>query len=57
MFGSASAQVLSELAIIDAKLKACLVKAGGVTPAIDNCNEQAKTSADLILNRIYDNWA
>ena len=56
MCGSASAQVPSEFAIIDAKLKTCLVKADGVTPAIDNCNEQAKTSADLILNRIYGDW-
>jgi uncharacterized protein YecT (DUF1311 family) len=54
--GSASAQVPSELAIIDAKLETCLVKADGVTPGIDNCNEQAKTSADLILNRIYGDW-
>jgi uncharacterized protein YecT (DUF1311 family) len=54
--GSASAQGPSDLAIIDAKLKTCLEKAGGVTPAIDNCNEQAKTSADLILNRIYGDW-
>jgi uncharacterized protein YecT (DUF1311 family) len=56
MCGSASAQVSSEFAIIDAKLQACLVKAGGVTPAIDTCNEQAKTSADSILNRIYGDW-
>jgi uncharacterized protein YecT (DUF1311 family) len=56
MFGSASAQVPSELAIIDAKLKTCLVKAGGVTPAIDNCNEQARDLADLILNRLYGDW-
>jgi uncharacterized protein YecT (DUF1311 family) len=56
MCGSASAQVPSELAIIDAKLQTCLVKAGGVTPAIDNCNERAKTSADLLLNRLYGGW-
>jgi uncharacterized protein YecT (DUF1311 family) len=56
MCGSASAQVPSEFAIIDAKLEACLVKADGVTPGIDNCNEQAKISADLILNRIYGDW-
>jgi uncharacterized protein YecT (DUF1311 family) len=56
MCGSASAQVLSEFAIIDAELKACFTKADGVTPAIDNCNEQAKTIADLILNRIYGDW-
>lgn len=56
MCGSASAQVSSELATIDAKLEACLAKSGGVTPAIDNCNEEAKTSADLILNRLYGDW-
>ena len=56
MCGSASAQVSSELAAIDAKLEACLAKSGGVTPAIDNCNEEAKTSADLILNRLYGDW-
>jgi len=56
MCGSASAQVPSEFAIIDAKLKTCLVKAYGVTPAVDNCDEQAKTSADSILNRIYGDW-
>lgn len=54
--GSASAQAPSEFAIIDAKLKTCLVRAGGVTPAINNCNEQARTSADLILNRLYGAW-
>ena len=54
--GAAFAQVPSELATIDAKLKACLAKADGVTPTIDNCNEQAKNAADLILNRIYDDW-
>jgi uncharacterized protein YecT (DUF1311 family) len=54
--GSASAQVPSELAIIDAKLETCLVKADGVTPGIDNCNERANASADLILNRIYSDW-
>ena len=54
--GAACAQVPSELAIIDAKLDACLATADGVTPAIDNCNEQAKSSADLILNRIYGGW-
>ena len=56
MFGSAAAQVPPELAIIDAKLKNCLVKAGGVTPAIDDCNEQAQNSADLLLNRLYGDW-
>jgi uncharacterized protein YecT (DUF1311 family) len=56
MCASASAQVPAELANIDAKLKTCLVTAGGVTPAIDNCNEQAKSSADLILNRLYGDW-
>jgi uncharacterized protein YecT (DUF1311 family) len=56
MCGSVSAQVPSEVAIIDAKLEACLVKADGVTPGIDNCNERAKISADLILNRIYGDW-
>jgi uncharacterized protein YecT (DUF1311 family) len=54
--GSAFAQAPSELAVIDAKLQTCLVKAGGVTPAINNCNEQGKTSADLILNRVYGDW-
>jgi uncharacterized protein YecT (DUF1311 family) len=54
--GSASAQVPSEFAIIDAELNTCLVKADGVTPAIDNCNGQAKTAADLILNRVYGGW-
>ena len=54
--GSAFAQMPSELATIDAKLTTCLAKSGGVTPAIDNCNERAKTSADLILNRIYGAW-
>jgi uncharacterized protein YecT (DUF1311 family) len=54
--GPALAQPASELAIIDAKLGTCLVKAGGVTPAVDNCNEQAKSSADLVLNRIYGGW-
>jgi uncharacterized protein YecT (DUF1311 family) len=56
MYCPASAQVSSDLAIIDAKLKVCLVKAGAVTPAINNCNEQAKTSADSILNRLYGDW-
>jgi uncharacterized protein YecT (DUF1311 family) len=56
MYGSASAQVPSEFAIIDAKLEACLVKADGVTPGIDNCDEQAKISADLVLNRTYGDW-
>jgi uncharacterized protein YecT (DUF1311 family) len=56
MYGSASAQVPSEFAIIDAKLEACLVKADGVTPGIDNCDERAKISADLVLNRIYGDW-
>ena len=56
MCGSACAQVSSELAIIDAKLNTCLAKASGVTPAIDNCNQQAETSADLILNRLYGDW-
>jgi uncharacterized protein YecT (DUF1311 family) len=56
MCGSASAQMPSEFAIIDAKLEACLVKADGVTPGIDSCNERAKISADLILNRIYGDW-
>jgi uncharacterized protein YecT (DUF1311 family) len=56
MCGSASAQVPAEIAILDANLKTCLVKADGVTPAIDNCNEQAKTAADLILNRLYSDW-
>ena len=56
MCGSASAQVTSEFEIIDAKLKTCLVKADAVTPAIDNCNEQAKTAADSILNRTYGDW-
>jgi uncharacterized protein YecT (DUF1311 family) len=56
MCGSACAQVSSELATIDAKLKTCLAEANGVTPAIDNCNEQAETSADLILNRLYGDW-
>jgi uncharacterized protein YecT (DUF1311 family) len=54
--GSASAQVPSEFAIIDAELKTCVAKADGVTPAIDNCNEQARTAADLILNRVYRDW-
>jgi uncharacterized protein YecT (DUF1311 family) len=48
--------VPSELAIIDAKLETCLAKSGGVTLAINNCNEQANISADLILNRIYADW-
>jgi uncharacterized protein YecT (DUF1311 family) len=56
MCGSALAQPPSELAITDAKLKTCLVKADGVTPAVDNCNQQAKASADLVLNRIYGDW-
>ncbi len=56
MGGLASAQVPSEFASLDAKLEACLVKADGVTPGIDNCNERAKISADLILNRIYGDW-
>jgi uncharacterized protein YecT (DUF1311 family) len=56
MCGSVSAQAPSEFGVIDAKLQTCLVNAGGVTPAIDNCNEQARTSADLILNRIYGDW-
>lgn len=56
MCGSASAEVSSELASIDAKLEACLAKSGGVTLAIDNCNESARTSADLILNRVYGDW-
>jgi uncharacterized protein YecT (DUF1311 family) len=54
--GAAAAQAPSEFAIIDAKFKTCLVKADGVTPAIDNCNEQAKTAADLVLNRTYGDW-
>jgi uncharacterized protein YecT (DUF1311 family) len=54
--GSAAAQTPSEFAIIDAKLKTCLAKAAGVTPAIDNCNEQAEAAADSLLNRIYDDW-
>jgi hypothetical protein len=57
MYGSASAQVPSEFAIIDTKLEACLVKADGVTSGIDNCNERAKISADLILNPIYGDWS
>ncbi len=56
MCGAASAQVSSEVASIDAKLKACLATAGGVTPGVDNCNERAKASADVILNRIYGDW-
>lgn len=56
MCGSASAQVASVLAGLDAKLETCLAKAGGVTPAIDNCNEQARAAADLILNRTYGEW-
>ena len=56
MCGSVSAQAPSEFAVIEAKLQTCLLKAGGVTPAIDNCNEQARTSADSILNRIYGDW-
>jgi uncharacterized protein YecT (DUF1311 family) len=48
--------VPSDLATIDAKLKNCLAKAGGVTPAIDNCNGQARTAADVILNRVYGDW-
>jgi len=55
-FGSASAQVPPEVAIIDATLKTCLAKGGGVTPAIDKCTEQARNSADLILNRVYGGW-
>jgi uncharacterized protein YecT (DUF1311 family) len=54
--GPAFAQVPSELAAVDAKLDRCLAKADGVTPAVDNCNEQAKTSADSILNRVYGDW-
>jgi uncharacterized protein YecT (DUF1311 family) len=54
--GAAAAQVPSELAVIDAKLDACLEKADGVTPAVDDCNEQAKAAADSILNRIYGDW-
>jgi uncharacterized protein YecT (DUF1311 family) len=55
-FGSAAAQVPPEVAIIDATLKTCLAKGGGVTPAIDKCTEQARSSADLILNRLYGDW-
>ena len=55
-FGSASAQVPPEVAIIDATLETCLAKSGGVTPAIDKCTEQARNSADLILNRLYGDW-
>lgn len=56
MCGAASAQVSSEFAVIDAKLDACLAKANGVTPEVGDCNEQAGTSADSILNRIYGAW-
>ena len=55
-FGSASAQAPSEVATIDATLKTCLAQSGGVTPAIDKCTEQARNSADLILNRLYGGW-
>jgi uncharacterized protein YecT (DUF1311 family) len=48
--------VPSEFAVIDAKLAACLAKANGVTPEVGDCNEQAETAADSILNRIYGGW-
>jgi uncharacterized protein YecT (DUF1311 family) len=54
--GAASAQVSPELAVIDAKLNACLAKANGVTTAVGACSEQAEASADSILNRIYGDW-
>ncbi len=56
MFGVAAAQVPPDLARIDARLKTCLAKSGGVTPAIDTCNENARNAADVILNRVYGDW-
>jgi uncharacterized protein YecT (DUF1311 family) len=55
MCGSAFAQPPAEFAAIDAKLAACLAKDGS-TPGVDLCNDQAKTAADKILNRVYGAW-
>ena len=56
IFGSASAKGPSEIAIVDATMETCLATSGGSTPSIDHCTEEARKSAEIILNRLYNDW-
>jgi uncharacterized protein YecT (DUF1311 family) len=53
--GMALAQGSSEFASTDAKLKACIAKAGN-TMQIMACNSVAQTFADARLNSVYQDW-
>ena len=42
----------ADFAAIDNRLKTCLAR-NGSTPGVDNCNAQAHSAADRILNQVY----